>query len=115
MIPNDPNNVTNRNTSLDILDGVMLNITEMNIAGSIPICKLKDKSENSSIGWFNWTTTLAENPDIEPDVSTDQEVSVPLPAKNETASNSTAVMGLLNTTNPDNKTNNGTMMDQDKS
>ena len=33
-------NITNssmRNTSLDMLEGVTLNITEMNLAGSIPV------------------------------------------------------------------------------
>jgi hypothetical protein len=42
MVPDDPTNMTKRNTSLDLLEGVMLNITEMNIAGSIPIKILKD-------------------------------------------------------------------------
>jgi hypothetical protein len=42
MIPNDAKNMSNRNTSLDILEGVMLNVTEMNLAGSIPISILKD-------------------------------------------------------------------------
>lgn len=42
MVPNDSHNMSKRNTSLDILEGVMLNITEMNIAGSIPISILKD-------------------------------------------------------------------------
>jgi hypothetical protein len=42
MVPNDPTNMTKRNTSLDLLGGVILNITEMNIAGSIPIKILKD-------------------------------------------------------------------------
>jgi hypothetical protein len=42
MVPDDPTNMTKRNTSLDILEGILLNITEMNIAGSIPIKILKD-------------------------------------------------------------------------
>jgi len=84
MVPNDTEHLTIRNTSLDILEGIMLNITEMNIAGSIPICKLKDQSVNNTLRWFNWTTTKDENPDSEPDASLDQEVSVPLPMSNKT-------------------------------
>lgn len=115
MIPNDPTNMTNRNSSLDILEGVMLNITEMNIAGSIPICRLKDKSENSSIGWFNWTTTMEENPDNEPDMSIDKTVSVPLPSKNaSTAGNSTSSMDMFNSTSTDNNKTKSAMS-QDKS
>jgi hypothetical protein len=44
MVPNDPSDLTRRNTSLDILEGVQLNITEMNLAGSIPIKVLKDQN-----------------------------------------------------------------------
>jgi len=73
MVPQDPTNMTKRNTSLDILEGVMLNITEMNIAGSIPIKILKDQSEGNRLGWFNWTTNIDENPsaDNDYDESTD--------------------------------------------
>jgi hypothetical protein len=42
--------MTKRNSSLDILEGVMLNITEMNLAGSIPIKILKDQSEGNKLG-----------------------------------------------------------------
>lgn len=79
MVPPDPNNMTKRNTSLDILEGVMLNITEMNIAGSIPICKLNNLSQNNSMRTFNWTTSRDENPSDEPEFSNDLEISVPLP------------------------------------
>jgi len=63
MVPNDPQNMTKRNSSLDILEGVFLNITEMNIAGSIPIKVLKDQTPGNRLGWFNWTTNIEENPD----------------------------------------------------
>lgn len=72
----------------------------MNIAGSIPICRLKDNSTNNSIGWFNWTTTMEENPDVEYDISLDQEINVPLPTNNSARSNATGV-NLLNITLPD--------------
>ena len=78
-----------------MLDGVMLNITEMNIAGSIPLSMLKDNS--SSIRWFNWTTTKDENPENEFDVSADLEVSVPLPKSNHSHG---AEVNLLNVTTP---------------
>lgn len=67
MVPQDPTNMTNRNTSLDILEGVLLNITEMNIAGSIPISHLKDQREGNRLAWFNWTTSIDENPPADAD------------------------------------------------
>jgi hypothetical protein len=73
LIPDDPTNMTKRNSSLDILEGVMLNITEMNLAGSIPIKILKDQSEGNKLGWYNWTTNIDENPsaDLDYEESTD--------------------------------------------
>lgn len=61
MMPN-ATNLTDRNSSMDILDGVTLNITEMNIAGSIPLGELKNKSENATNGWFNWTNAIFDEP-----------------------------------------------------
>lgn len=38
MVPNDTEHMKDRNSSIDVLEGVLLNITEMNLAGSIPLC-----------------------------------------------------------------------------
>ena len=63
MVPEDVSNLTKRNTSMDLLEGVMLNITEMNIAGSIPKKTLIDQKDgNNHLAWFNWTTNIDENP-----------------------------------------------------
>jgi len=99
MVPDDPTNLTKRNTSLDILEGVQLNITEMNLAGSIPIKILKDQSEGNRLSWFNWTTNIDENPPADSDYeeSVDQEVSVPLPT-NKTAKDMNSTLALLNST-----------------
>jgi len=61
MIP-DAFNISNKNTSLDILDGVTLNITEMNIAGSIPLEALRNNSPDGVNRWFNWTASIYDDP-----------------------------------------------------
>jgi hypothetical protein len=101
-VPNDPTNMTKRNSSLDILEGVMLNVTEMNLAGSIPISILKDSNENNTLRWFNWTTSKEDNPKADTDYeeSADTVLSVPLPTNNTKGTNSTQV-DLLKMTKPD--------------
>jgi hypothetical protein len=71
MLPN-ATNLTQRNSSMDILDGVTLNITEMNIAGSIPLESLKNKSENATNAWFNWTTAIVDEPLVNDTESSDK-------------------------------------------
>jgi len=78
MMPN-ATNLTQRNTSSDILDGVTLNITEMNIAGSIPLAELKNKSENATNAWFNWTTSAIDEPLVNSTDAEDKQTNVTLP------------------------------------
>lgn len=102
MVPKDSEHMADRNSSIDVLEGVMLNITEMNIAGSIPICQLTNNHTNNTLRWFNWTTSEEDNPEGMKAVSEDHDYVVPLPTKNK-KSNETLVDFLFNNATADGK------------
>jgi len=93
-----------RNTSMDLLEGVTLNITEMNLAGSIPVKILSDNSTNNTLGWHNWTTSQKDDPVFGRDELDDLFYNIQLPS-NETNStilaNRTlnATLAAMNATN----------------
>lgn len=70
---------------MDLLEGVTLNITEMNLAGSIPVSVLKDNATNSTLGWHNWTTSSKDDPVFGRDELDDLFYNIQLPS-NETNS-----------------------------
>ena len=47
---------------MDLLEGVTLNITEMNLAGSIRVKVLQNNATNNTLGWYNWTTSKKDDP-----------------------------------------------------
>jgi hypothetical protein len=98
MVPKDSDHMSVRNSSIDVLEGVILNITEMNLAGSVPLCQLSNQDLNNTRRWFNWTTSMEDNPDDDHKQTNDTEVVVPLPTKNS-KTNETLV-NLLNMTTP---------------